>query len=379
MGTRDITDTHANTHDDVLGDEAAELKRPHTPTFTKTPHASPLSPSDTIATQHSTKPPLVTPHAKHPNWDDFPQLNRTYENPYYVEPIDNFLWLPRNPFGVLDLDDSVDLHEPLTTEPGGGQLGQWVNDGIDPQTRLPPGSVVETPSSIPESLSRESVRSGFPFRLERQHSGTEEITMSPVLSARVAHIEQEDQVERASPPRRPNGWSNLGPRPGSSDRRPSTGGRRPSVLSGGAPIAFIGRSASGSPSAQQRRPSFSTAMSVRRPSPSRTYDPVNEPDLQAEAAFIDSPLGIPLSTRNTAGSRLSDQQETSQGPSVAMHDAVVSEIIAEEHVEAMDRIRREEEEQRAVEKQTPSWWTAWLWNRSGPPAHRASETGGAGG
>ncbi|KAI6114009.1 hypothetical protein F5141DRAFT_1195070 [Pisolithus sp. B1] len=56
-------------------------------------------------------------------WDDEPRHDIPYDNPYYNRPITSALWLPRNPCGVLDLDDTIDLHQSLTSEPGAGDLG----------------------------------------------------------------------------------------------------------------------------------------------------------------------------------------------------------------------------------------------------------------
>ncbi|KZW01495.1 hypothetical protein EXIGLDRAFT_760706 [Exidia glandulosa HHB12029] len=71
---------------------------------------------------------IVTAHEKKQPWDDRPRLDRPYANPYYATPLDNFLWLPLNPFGVLDLDESADLHRALTSEAHAGKLGVWLSD-----------------------------------------------------------------------------------------------------------------------------------------------------------------------------------------------------------------------------------------------------------
>lgn len=79
-------------------------------------------------------------------------------------------------------------------------------------------------------------------------------------------------------------------------------------------------------------------------------------------------LSVPTSIHTMRASRLTNRHERTTGPPVPMRDAVVEEIIAEEQVEAMDRVRREEEEQRLKNAQQSSWWNAWLWHRSPPSA-----------
>ena len=68
---------------------------------------------------------LVQPHPPTKPWDDIPRHDK---NPCYGSKIDGFLWLPRNPLGKLDLDDSVELRRAVTTEAGGGGLGEWVDE-----------------------------------------------------------------------------------------------------------------------------------------------------------------------------------------------------------------------------------------------------------
>ena len=65
----------------------------------------------------------VTINPPHPPWDDNSHPDQPYQNPYYVLPIKDALWLPMNPIGTLDLDMTVTMSVSLTSEPGAGRLG----------------------------------------------------------------------------------------------------------------------------------------------------------------------------------------------------------------------------------------------------------------
>ncbi|KAJ8583974.1 hypothetical protein M405DRAFT_697666, partial [Rhizopogon salebrosus TDB-379] len=58
-------------------------------------------------------------------WDDEPRHDIPYDYPYYTKPITNVLWLPRNPLGLPNLDDTVGFYGALTSEPGAGHAGHW--------------------------------------------------------------------------------------------------------------------------------------------------------------------------------------------------------------------------------------------------------------
>lgn len=110
---------------------------------------------------------IVTVHAKKQPWDDRPRLDRPYANPYYATPLDNFLWLPLNPFGVLDLDESADLHRALTTEPHTGKLGVWLSDAPTVVGNVIP-SAVPTPaaSTMRREISGRETIVGLPRDIE---------------------------------------------------------------------------------------------------------------------------------------------------------------------------------------------------------------------
>jgi hypothetical protein len=153
--------------------------------------------------------PLVQPHPPTKPWDDAPRHDIPYKNPAYVSPLDNFLWLPRNPLGKLDLDDSVELRRAITTERGGGGLGEWVDETplvSDESVMHGSESVVAAPGTLPipgaplnlSVVSSEGLRrrgsvfsavsgSGSGANPGRHLTGTEEIVLPPGIRARVPH------------------------------------------------------------------------------------------------------------------------------------------------------------------------------------------------
>ena len=155
--------------------------------------------------------PLVRPHPPTKAWDDAPRHDIPYKNPSYGSKIDGFLWLPRNPLGKLDLDDSVELRRAITTEPGGGGLGEWVDETplvSNEMAVYSSESVVAAPGTLPipdvtvgnnEGFGRRasvfSATSGFtnaslpPGSLSRQLTGAEEIILPPGIKARVPQEE----------------------------------------------------------------------------------------------------------------------------------------------------------------------------------------------
>lgn len=74
-------------------------------------------------------PPLIRPHPKTGPWDDAPRYDIPYHNPAYTCTLDDFLWLPRNPCGKLNLDDSIEMRKAIRTEAHLGAMGEWVDDG----------------------------------------------------------------------------------------------------------------------------------------------------------------------------------------------------------------------------------------------------------
>lgn len=89
--------------------------------------SGPIAPAEpTISAKQARKEgTLVTSHPPHPRWDDTPRYDLNYDNPYYTRVVENFLWLPRDPFGIVDLDDTVDCYRAVTVE-SDESIGGWL-------------------------------------------------------------------------------------------------------------------------------------------------------------------------------------------------------------------------------------------------------------
>lgn len=72
---------------------------------------------------------LVRPHPP-VRWDDTPNNTARYNNPFYNQEMDDFLWLPRNPLAPLDLFDTIEWYGPalVSSQGGGGIVGEWDDD-----------------------------------------------------------------------------------------------------------------------------------------------------------------------------------------------------------------------------------------------------------
>lgn len=162
---------------------------------------------------------LVQPHPPTKPWDDAPRHDIPYKNPAYGSKIDGFLLLPRNPLGRLDLDESVELRRAITTEPGGGGLGEWVDETplVSNEAAINGSeSIIAAPGTLPipgahsTAESREGLRrrgsmfsamSGFthptlPGSPGRYFTGTEEVVLPPGIKARVTHDEYGFKIKR---------------------------------------------------------------------------------------------------------------------------------------------------------------------------------------
>ncbi|KIM23172.1 hypothetical protein M408DRAFT_17948 [Serendipita vermifera MAFF 305830] len=95
--------------------------------------------------------PLVQPHPPTGPWDDSPRYDIPFQNPAYVCPIDDFLWLPRNPCGKLNLDDSIEMRKAIRTEVHLGGLGEWIDDGTS--VDVIPRNTVDSHMAVPGTIA----------------------------------------------------------------------------------------------------------------------------------------------------------------------------------------------------------------------------------
>lgn len=311
-----------------------------------------------------TKPSLVIPHEKHPAWDDNARLDRPYDNPYYSRPIYNHLWLPKNPVGILDLDDTVDVFRALTSDPTHGQLGEWVEGGI---------AIADLPTFI--STSDLSERMTLSPPIHRQLTGDEEISLPPDITDRIEHPRKGDYFEVAEEGRP------------SSLRRPSILTRHTSSFSSkrtpSLPLPHLGGAPEAAGPSRMRTSSFMSFHSYAAQSlklsqaehPKRRssyFDPASKPDLHAQAPFarsrisvagplVSSPLSMPsLLPGNQSSLRMGDRTSLVSGP-ISTREAVVNEVIFEEQNATDSRLR--EEELVASAPASRSWFTSWMFSR----------------
>lgn len=311
------------------------------------PHASDALIPPRRVTSLNEKPPLVAPHEKFPAWDDNACLDRPYDNPYYSRSISNHLWLPRDPLGLLDLDDTVDVFRALTSDHDHGQLGEWVEGGIA-MTELP------SVTSIPEQGPRPPI--------SRELSGAEDIVLPAAIAERVHNIGNEDEVEftddaRSSRISRPS----LLTRHTSSFsspklRRPSVSLARPSTFD-----SLPGPSRIRSSSFMTSK----TSLPFVHKQPSRQQSSQVDPaTIHAQARFARSHLSLASVGASNIAIQQSEVTDTSTSAPVSTREAVMGEVIAEEYHETENRLREEEDESKQAEEPTErSWLTSWMFSR----------------
>jgi len=138
----------------------------------------------------------VVAHRSPIPWDDQTTVDLPYDNPFYTRTYDDVLWLPRNPCGTLNLDDTIDLKISLTTEVSAGQLGTWPGVLDTNLLQMPQGK--DGDFELLEHQSNAVITSLPPI------DGTEDIDLPPVIASRVRS--GEDGVEQAVRPRRPSAY-----------------------------------------------------------------------------------------------------------------------------------------------------------------------------
>ena len=298
--------------------------------------------------EKSCQPPVSTSLVKrHPplaSWDDEPRHDTPYDNPYYTKPISNVLWLPRNPLGLLDLNDTVDVSQALTSDPGAGDVGHWFG----------PGSSAAPESQLPGSVPSEGRP---PIPAGRQYSGREDIDLPEGIKSRISPTDQERDMS-STRARRPSIFSRH--RSGSGVSMTSSGiyssrGRLRRSLTEDPEFPRI------SSSDRDMRPTRDRAISdlpppnLHLPSQFHGVDPGSRPDLHAQTEFVRSTASI---VHSASGSRVSLPHPTPVTP----REAIITEAIAEEQLAAAERLKREQAEARPNHGSTPRpWLTSWIY------------------
>jgi len=300
---------------------------------------------------------ITGPVVRHPPpmlWDDQCTIDLPYDNPFYTRTIDNVLWLPRNPAGILDLDDTVDLKVAIPVELAAGRLGTWLGLG---ETESPAEQVDSTPGAAPSEYTPNSP--GIPHMPLPEVDGTEEIDLPLVIAKRVQA--KEPDVESTLRPRKSSLFlrkvsgdkSNTGP----SSPLPLSMRRRPTVTERPHLPSFRSFSAEG-PSPTRAR--SSSTLQIPHSAIAGPRSPTDQelgvrPDAHAQADFV---------AANRSGSRVSlTGPKLSRGQNVSAAQAIFHEVLEEERQALHDRL--EEETAEATKSQsTKSWLTSWMFRKT---------------
>ncbi|KAH9969775.1 hypothetical protein BC827DRAFT_1162697 [Russula dissimulans] len=285
--------------------------------------------------------PLVSPRPPHPRWNDESDPDHPYDNPYYIKPIENSLWLPRNPCGLLDLDDTIDLSRALTSTEGSSVLGSWVVG-----SRYPPSDPQPPPldRSLIITMPSMSLETPTTVRL-RSLNGNEEIVLPPPIASRI----RSTKVQAVPPP----------------TRRHSTFGRRGSTYSTPQTTVNIPASAPpGIPFQPERRPYLGPSpRSVSLPIISgRQHSTSRDPEL-AEIASISHHAQGRVEHLRPAPQQPCGPTAEAVTSTVSPTEALAQEVIVEEQIHAEEHMRQEEEEAKESTRKRP-WWMRLFFSRA---------------
>lgn len=348
------------------------LDHPKTPEESRMPDIEtaasiplPASPTtEEISIPNAIQPfPLGPVHSHPPTvaWNDEPNINTPYDNPFYTKAISDILWLPKDPFGILDLDDTVTLSVSITSEPFAGQLGVCHEVVSSPIPNLPllspPSPVPAWPtSSIAASEDRHSIMVTTPTQ---KYRGDEEIELPPAIAARVADLDREDDVQQAPADRPPSIFARRKSSAKDAENLGATGRRPGSRDDDHPPMGFRSASSYSAEQSSRETPSLWAAVEQQR---SRSASVVTRGSGKRP---------LPIFAPPASGSRLTvvpDLQQSSSridiepGKQISTQEAVVNEVITEEQEAARERLKEEQADaERAKDKK--SWMTAWIYDR----------------
>lgn len=304
----------------------------------------------------STQP--VTPHPAPAQWDDQWLPDLPYDNPFYSRAIDVALWLPRNPLGLVDLDDTIDLTQSITVDQSAGRLGSWI--GVDGRPFVE--GLPNTPTSdvAPPGVGFSSTATHLPVYVQ-DIDGTEEIALPFIIAQRVQGGEK--AVEHMPGPRKMSLRQRINP----GDQTVRSTGRstlRPSSI-----VGFLspGSYRTSSSIAAQKHARSGSLMSTFQWS-STGYDEKGKsaelgsgfrPDAHAQADFVAATVSasqISLSSRIGLSSGTPTQ-------TISTAQAIFREL-SEEERRACDERLEEEGLEAVAELQKGKSWFSWLYWRS---------------
>ncbi|KAF9267346.1 hypothetical protein L218DRAFT_1060664 [Marasmius fiardii PR-910] len=296
---------------------------------------------------HDADTALVSPHPPPVAWDDHLNIDIPYDNPYYTRTISSVLWLPRDPCGVLNLDETIDLKVSIAVDPASGQIGSWT--GL-PETSSPSQlttSLPSTPANEPEHASLVPHLSP-----ERNNVDGSEIIDLPAVLAKRAEVK--DDVENAARPQRP---STFRQRPSTADSSPSF--RRPSSASvKPPPSSYRSFSETIRPEKSNSIMSIVSQQTPLEHSQSAGASTIR-PDAHAQAELV-------LATSaNPTSSRISLERPTlRRTTNISANHAIYHEVLAEERLAFQNRMEEEEAEAEKTRTQK-SWLTSWMFKKQG--------------
>lgn len=286
---------------------------------------------------------MVVAHPPPVAWDDQTTVDLPYDNPFYTRAISNVLWLPRDPCGILNLDDTVDFKTSLTVVESAGELGVW--KGL-PETESPM-EMDRPPSALLASPKQNPVLSNLSLPLV---DGTEAIDLPFAIAKRVQA--KENDVEQTRRPRRPSTY-----RGRLSGEKGTLGRRRPTILE---PPPLLSYRSFSDGTVQSRERSSSIMSALQTPprlvrARSTDHELGLRPDVHAQADLV---------AANASTSRVSlNPPRLTRAQNVSTHQAILHEVVAEESNALASRI---EEEQAEADKSrtTKSWLTSWMFKKS---------------
>jgi len=312
---------------------------------------------------------IVTMHPPTSLWDDAPRTDASYESPLYRTPLDNFMWLPRNPLERLDLDDGVNFFRVLLSRSeagwrGVGRMPRELEAQIFRETNEATSSVeslqVADGGRVREprkSITAEPLLPGSAFssafrrrgkdrrRASDSSSGDtsgEEIELPPIIAARVQHAEQEGDIEDAEP-------ASLGNRLG----RPSLYRAKSSASRGSRRVSFHRGSSQEAPSPSHEQPARPDAANA---SPAPAAPASGLPDVSpARSVDAQGSTGgehlTTISSNDTATARPNASSRTvsptvtpTVSPNVSSFRALASVVMKEARLEREVREKKEKKD-----------------------------------
>lgn len=300
----------------------------------------------------------VVPHPSPITWDDQSIPDLPYDNPFYTRAIDNVLWLPCNPCGLLNLDDTVDMKMSLTVEVAAGQLGTFPTGLLE---RISPGETSQI-SSRPMTSSSETATSPVSFARELLDvDGTEEIELPVAIAKRVQAGEAD--VEHVARPQKVSSYRGKLTSAAKSTLSLVSGpgrGRRPSLL--GPPTPSLLSADGDEYGGRDRKPSIMSALQLPH-ALQRVKSSDHEMGSRHEAQSSANTVPINASTSRTSLAPPDNLViRPSRSQNLSTSNAIFREVLAEEEDAKQHYILEEQTE--ATKSQTnKSWWTSWMFRK----------------